>query len=58
VALIRKDLALALEAAEQCKATIKFGEHSLEYYRDLEKKGYAKKDFGFVYQYIHKNLKM
>ena len=49
VSLIRKDLSLALEAAEQSEAAIKFGKYAIDYYRDLEKKGYSKKDFGFVY---------
>lgn len=56
VSLIRKDLSIALEAAEQCEAATKFAEHAIDYYRFLEKKGHGKKDFGFVYQYIHKNF--
>ncbi len=55
VALIRKDLSIALEAAEQAKAKVKFAEAAIDYYREIEKKGYGKKDFGYVYQYVHKN---
>lgn len=57
VSLIRKDLSIALEAANQTETATKFAEHAINYYRDLEKKGHGKKDFGYVYQYIHKNLK-
>ena len=58
VSLIRKDLAIALEAAEHSNAKLKFGENAIDYFRDLEKKGYGKKDFGFVYQYIYKNFQV
>jgi len=58
VSLIRKDLSIALEAAEQAEAKIKFGEHAIGYYRDIEKKGFGKKDFGFVYRYIHNNFEI
>jgi 3-hydroxyisobutyrate dehydrogenase-like beta-hydroxyacid dehydrogenase len=56
--LIRKDLAIALEAADKCGAKLKFGQNTIDYYIDLEKKGFGKKDFAFVYQYIHKNFKL
>lgn len=58
VSLIRKDLSIALEAAEHAGAKLKFGQYSIDYYRELEKKGFGKKDFGFVYQYIHKNFEV
>ena len=57
-ALMKKDMALALDIAEQCKADVKFGEMALEYYNAMDKKGYGGKDFGIVYQYIMKNKKM
>jgi 3-hydroxyisobutyrate dehydrogenase-like beta-hydroxyacid dehydrogenase len=47
-----------LEAAEQAEAETKFAQHAIDMYRELEKKGFAKKDFGIVYQYIHKNFKL
>lgn len=56
VALIRKDLSIALEAAESAGADCSFGDKAISYYRDIEKKGHGKKDFGFVYQYVHKNF--
>jgi 3-hydroxyisobutyrate dehydrogenase len=56
VSLIRKDLSIALDAAAKADAKLKFGQAAIEQYRELEKKGYGKKDFGFVYQYIHKNF--
>jgi 3-hydroxyisobutyrate dehydrogenase len=56
VSLIRKDLSIALEAAEQADAKLKFGQLAIDQYRELEKKGFGKKDFGYVYQYIHKNF--
>ena len=55
VSLIRKDLSIALEAAEKADAKLLFGQLAIEQYLKLEKKGYGKKDFGFVYQYSHKN---
>jgi len=55
VALIKKDLALALEAADSVNADTTMTEQSIEYYRKLEKLGYGTKDFGFVFQYIMKN---
>jgi 3-hydroxyisobutyrate dehydrogenase-like beta-hydroxyacid dehydrogenase len=39
--LIRKDLSIALEAAAYANAQVKFAEHAIEYYRELEKKGFA-----------------
>ena len=33
-------------------------ELSIEYYRNLEKLGYGRKDFGFVYQYYMKNYQL
>jgi 3-hydroxyisobutyrate dehydrogenase len=57
-ALIRKDLALALEIAEAVKVNVAFGEMAMEYYRDIEKKGHGGKDFGIVFQYIQKNKGM
>ncbi len=56
VSLIRKDLSIALEAAEEAGASVKFGKYTIDMYRELEKKGFGKKDFGYVYQYIHKNF--
>ena len=49
VSLIRKDLSIALEAAKESEAQTKFAEEAIKYYRDIEKKGFGKKDFGFVY---------
>jgi len=47
-----------LDAAAKADAKLKFGQAAIEQYRELEKKGYGKKDFGFVYQYIHKNFEI
>jgi 3-hydroxyisobutyrate dehydrogenase-like beta-hydroxyacid dehydrogenase len=58
VSLIRKDLSIALEAAEHADAKIDFSKHAIDYYREIEKKGFGKKDFGFVYQYVHKNFEI
>lgn len=55
---MRKDLALALECADQVNAKTTFANSSLEYYRALEKKGYGGKDFGYVYQYINKDFQI
>jgi len=37
--LIKKDLALALEAAANAKADSSMTEFTIDYYRELEKKG-------------------
>ena len=58
VELVRKDLALALEAAKPTGAKTDMIEFSIEYYRTLEKLGYGRKDFGFVYQYYMKNYQL
>lgn len=58
VALIKKDLALALEAAKSGNCDTQMTETAIDYYAQLEKKGYGNKDFGFVYQYIMKNKQM
>jgi 3-hydroxyisobutyrate dehydrogenase len=55
VSLIRKDLSIALEAAGAADANLNFAKAAIDTYRDLEKKGYGKKDFGYVYRYIHTN---
>ena len=58
VGLIKKDLALALDIAEQVNANVDFGEKAIEYFSELDKKGYGGKDFGIVYQYLMKDMKM
>ena len=58
VGLIRKDLALALECADKVGAKLEFCEEAMDYYRHLEKKGHGGKDFGYVFQYIMKDLKI
>jgi len=57
-ALMRKDMSLAMEAAENAGASVEFGQKAMEYYIEVEKKGFGGKDFGYVYQYIHKNKKL
>jgi len=58
VSLVKKDLALALEAAKAGNADTHMTETAIEYYTQLEKKGFGHKDLGFVYPYIMKNRKM
>ena len=58
MALIKKDLALAIEAANTVNADTNLTQIAIDYYGQLEKKGYGNKDFGFVYQYIMKNRQM
>jgi 3-hydroxyisobutyrate dehydrogenase-like beta-hydroxyacid dehydrogenase len=38
---IKKDLALALEAARHGNASTELTEKAIDYYRDLEKKGFG-----------------
>lgn len=58
VSLIKKDMALALEAAKSGDADTKMTETAIEYYSQLEKKGFGNKDFGKVFPYIMKNRKI
>jgi 3-hydroxyisobutyrate dehydrogenase len=58
VALIRKDLGLAMDAAKSVNADMDFTEHAFKCYEDIEKVGFAKKDFSFVYQYLMNNRDM
>lgn len=53
--LIRKDLTLGLECADEVGVQTDFAKHAMEYFLDLEKAGHGGKDFGVVYQYILKN---
>jgi len=55
VGLIKKDMALAMEAAKDGNANTDMAEFAIKYYADLEKKGYGQKDLGFVWHYIMKN---
>jgi 3-hydroxyisobutyrate dehydrogenase len=55
VSLIKKDLALAVDAAVHAKADHALTDFTIDYFRELEKKGFGGKDFGYVYQYIMKN---
>ena len=56
VGLIRKDLGLAKEIAEQIGADVSFGEKAHDYFEMLEKSGHGGKDFGFMYQLLMNNL--
>lgn len=58
VELIRKDLALALEALKETDAKTDMTEKALDYYRQIEKKGFGRKDFGIVYQYYMKGYEL
>ena len=58
VALIKKDLGLALDAAEIVDAKSDMTEMAKKYYDSLDEEGYGKKDYSFVYQYIMKNYKI
>jgi len=58
VGLMRKDLALSQECAKAVNAETHFASKALDYYLELEKKGHGSKDFGYVFQYIMKDLKL
>jgi len=58
VKLVKKDLALALEAAKEGNCDTHMTETAVEYYSQLEKLGYGDKDLGFVYPFLMKNRKM
>lgn len=55
VSLIKKDLALAVDAADHAKADHAMTDFTIDYFRELEKKGFGGKDFAYVFQYIMKN---
>lgn len=56
VALIRKDLGLAQEVANQIGADCSFGKLAHDYFEVLEKNGHGGKDFGFMFQHVMNNL--
>lgn len=51
-ALMLKDLGLALEAARQVGTQTELGDKSREIYDRLSRSGYAKKDFGVIYDVL------
>lgn len=54
--LIRKDLTLGLECADEVGVKTEFAKNAMEYFLALEKAGHGSKDFGIVFQYILKDL--
>ena len=58
VALMRKDMTLALDVASKVDASVEFGQKGHDYFLAIEKKGYGHKDFGYAYQYISKGKKL
>ncbi|CAD7957694.1 unnamed protein product [Amoebophrya sp. A25] len=58
MSLMLKDLKLAIENADKVNADVELAKHGLQYYKELAENGFSEKDFGFVYQYVHKNKKM
>lgn len=58
VSLIKKDMALAMEAADDVNADSSMTQFACDYYQDLEKGGHGGKDFGYVYQHIMRNKKL
>merc|ERR1712187_329569 len=52
-ALIRKDLTLGLECADEVGAKTEFAKQAME--MEIEKAGHGGKDFGIMYQYILKD---
>lgn len=52
VSLIKKDLSIVLDSAEEIGLKLGFGEKAFETYNHLEKEGFGGKDFSVVYQYI------
>ena len=53
--LLIKDMALALEAANLANQKTDLTEKAMEFYTQIDKNGYGKKDFGYVFQHIMKN---
>ena len=53
--LVKKDLSLAIEAANHVGALSEFSQKAIDYYSDMERKGAGNKDFSYVFQYIYNN---
>ena len=53
--LIKKDLSLAIEAANQNGVLCEFSQKAADYFSDIERKGAGNKDFSYVFQYIYNN---
>jgi len=52
VALMRKDLGLAMDAAKVANADFHMTKNAFETYVKIEDQGYSRKDFSIVYQYL------
>jgi len=57
IALIEKDLTLAMEVAHSTKARLPLGGQAHQLYGLLCEHGYGDKDFSVVFEYLTKNLK-
>lgn len=57
IALMLKDLGIAIEAGQQAKASLPLGDKAKTLYETLVKNGYENKDFGYVYQYLNNESK-
>lgn len=56
VGVIRKDLGLGIDMALECDGEHYMTRKAHDFYAEIEKQGYAKKDFSIVYQYlVHNN---
>jgi len=56
--LMKKDLSLAIEAAEYIGANVDIAKKAHDFYDQVSAAGYGDKDFGYVYQYILKDFKI
>jgi 3-hydroxyisobutyrate dehydrogenase len=57
VALIEKDLMLAMETANACKARLPLGSQAYQLYGLMNENGYGDKDFSVVFEYLTKAMK-
>ena len=57
LALMEKDLTLALDAAKVVKARLPLGSSAHQLYGLLCEHGYAEKDFSVVYKYLNSEKK-
>jgi len=55
---MKKDLSLAIEAAEYIGANVDIAKKAHDFYDQVSAAGYGDKDFGYVYQYIMKDFKI
>jgi 3-hydroxyisobutyrate dehydrogenase len=57
VDLMAKDIGLAVDAANKCKAPLFLGSQALQVYNQISNEGGGNKDFSFAYSFLNQKSK-